>query len=46
MSHLQLMQAAKPIFEKNADGGVYIMTSSIAVSSPSRTYKLRLIDND
>ncbi|KAF7173102.1 hypothetical protein CNMCM5623_005348 [Aspergillus felis] len=30
MSHLQLMQAAKPIFEKNADGGVYIMTSSIA----------------
>ncbi|GFF46552.1 granaticin polyketide synthase putative ketoacyl reductase 2 [Aspergillus udagawae] len=30
MSHLQLMQAAKPIFEKNVDGGVYIMTSSIA----------------
>jgi NAD(P)-dependent dehydrogenase (short-subunit alcohol dehydrogenase family) len=35
MSHLQLMQAAKPIFEKNADGGVYIMTSSIAVRSLS-----------
>ncbi|GIJ81675.1 hypothetical protein Asppvi_000174 [Aspergillus pseudoviridinutans] len=34
MSHLQLMQAAKPIFEKNADGGVYIMTSSIAGITP------------
>ncbi|KAM0091078.1 hypothetical protein ACP6JD_005522 [Aspergillus fumigatus] len=34
MSHLQLMQAAKPILEKNADGGVYIMTSSIAGITP------------
>ncbi|KAB8230078.1 hypothetical protein BDV23DRAFT_156342 [Aspergillus alliaceus] len=30
MSHLQLMQTAKPILSKNADGGVYIATSSIA----------------
>ncbi|QKX61759.1 uncharacterized protein TRUGW13939_08915 [Talaromyces rugulosus] len=30
MSHLQLMQAAKPILEQNADGGVYLLTSSIA----------------
>lgn len=34
MSHLQLMQAAKPILEKNADGGVYVMTSSIAGITP------------
>ncbi|PKX92364.1 SDR family NAD(P)-dependent oxidoreductase [Aspergillus novofumigatus IBT 16806] len=34
MSHLQLMQAAKPIFDKNPDGGVYIMTSSIAGITP------------
>ncbi|GFF39806.1 granaticin polyketide synthase putative ketoacyl reductase 2 [Aspergillus lentulus] len=34
MSHVQLMQAAKPIFDKNPDGGVYIMTSSIAGITP------------
>ncbi|KAE8150883.1 hypothetical protein BDV25DRAFT_104374 [Aspergillus avenaceus] len=33
MSHLQLMQTAKPILSKNPDGGVYIMTSSIAASA-------------
>ncbi|KAK5068069.1 hypothetical protein LTR69_000187 [Exophiala sideris] len=30
MSHLQLMQAAGPIFASNPDGGVYLITSSIA----------------
>ncbi|KAH8734495.1 hypothetical protein BGZ61DRAFT_442632 [Ilyonectria robusta] len=29
-SHLQLVQAAKPIFDKNPDGGIYLITSSIA----------------
>jgi hypothetical protein len=32
MSHLQLVQAAAPIFRENTEGGVYLMTSSIAVS--------------
>jgi len=32
MSHLHLVQAAAPIFKQNVDGGVYLMTSSIAVS--------------
>lgn len=32
MSHLQLMQEAAPIFNANPDGGVYLITSSIAVS--------------
>ncbi len=31
MCHLQLMQAAGPVFEKNADGGVYLISSSVAV---------------
>jgi NAD(P)-dependent dehydrogenase (short-subunit alcohol dehydrogenase family) len=31
MSHLQLMQVAAPIFNANAEGGVYLVTSSIAV---------------
>jgi len=30
MSHLQLMQEAAPIFKANADGGVYLITSSVA----------------
>lgn len=32
MSHLQLMQEAAPIFNENPEGGVYLITSSIAVS--------------
>lgn len=32
MSHLQLMQEAAPIFNANPEGGVYLITSSIAVS--------------
>ena len=32
MAHLQLMQQAGPIFNKNPDGGVYLITSSVAVS--------------
>lgn len=32
MCHLQLMQAAGPIFNSNTDGGVYLISSSIAVS--------------
>lgn len=32
MSHLQLMQAAGPIFTGNEEGGSYIITSSVAVS--------------
>ena len=31
MSHLKLMQVAGPIFDTNPDGGVYLLTSSIAV---------------
>lgn len=31
MHHLQLMQEAAPIFNANPDGGVYIITSSVAV---------------
>ncbi|EAW10824.1 SDR family NAD(P)-dependent oxidoreductase [Aspergillus clavatus NRRL 1] len=34
MSHLQLMQTAKPILENNPEGGAYIMTSSIAGITP------------
>ena len=34
MSHLQLVQEAAPIFKANADGGVYLITSSVAVSLP------------
>lgn len=30
MSHIQLLQVVKPIFDKNQDGGAYIFTSSIA----------------
>ncbi|KAK7416720.1 hypothetical protein QQX98_005046 [Neonectria punicea] len=30
MAHLQLMQAAGPIFNANPEGGVYLITSSIA----------------
>jgi len=30
MQHLQLMRDAKPIFDQNPDGGVYLITSSIA----------------
>lgn len=32
MSHLTLMQTASPILNKNSEGGVYLITSSIAVS--------------
>jgi hypothetical protein len=32
MSHLQLIQEAAPIFNQNPEGGVYLITSSIAVS--------------
>ncbi|KAL6877692.1 NADP(+)-dependent dehydrogenase [Trichoderma longibrachiatum] len=35
MSHLQLMQEAAPIFNANPDGGVYLITSSIAGVSQS-----------
>jgi hypothetical protein len=31
MSHLVLMQEAVPIFNSNADGGVFLITSSAAV---------------
>lgn len=31
MAHLQLVQAAGPIFSKNEEGGSYIITSSVAV---------------
>lgn len=30
MSHLQLVQEAAPIFKANTDGGVYLITSSVA----------------
>lgn len=33
MAHLQLVQAANPIFAKNEEGGAYIITSSVAVCS-------------
>jgi hypothetical protein len=40
MSHLQLMQEAAPIFKANSDGGVYLMTSSVAVSNlPNPNYR-------
>ncbi len=32
MHHLQLMQVARPIFDANPEGGVYLITSSVAVS--------------
>lgn len=35
MAHLQLMQVAGPIFNKNEEGGAYILTSSAAGISPS-----------
>jgi hypothetical protein len=31
MHHVQLMRAAAPIFKANPDGGVYLMTLSVAV---------------
>jgi NAD(P)-dependent dehydrogenase (short-subunit alcohol dehydrogenase family) len=34
MSHLVLVQEAAPIFNKNPDGGVFIISSSVAVSIP------------
>ena len=39
MAHLQLMQQAGPIFNKNADGGVYLITSSVAVRITERSCK-------
>lgn len=33
MSHLQLMQQAAPIFKANSEGGVYLITSSVAGTS-------------
>ena len=30
MSHLQVLQVAQPIFDKNEEGGCYIITSSVA----------------
>lgn len=42
MPHLQLMQEAAPIFNANPEGGVYLITSSIAVSKTI----LCLIDED
>ena len=33
MSHLQLLQVAQPIFDKNDEGGAYIITSSVAGQS-------------
>jgi NAD(P)-dependent dehydrogenase (short-subunit alcohol dehydrogenase family) len=40
MSHLQLIQEAAPIFKANPDGGVYLISSSIAVriTTPSRVF--------
>ncbi|PTB63654.1 NAD(P)-binding protein [Trichoderma citrinoviride] len=35
MSHLHLMQEAAPIFNANPDGGVYLITSSIAGATQS-----------
>ncbi|KAH8703716.1 NADP(+)-dependent dehydrogenase [Talaromyces proteolyticus] len=35
LSHLQLMQAAKPILEQNPEGGAYILTSSITGITPA-----------
>lgn len=35
MAHLQLLQVAKPIFDENEEGGVYIITSSVAGIRPS-----------
>ncbi|KAI3546807.1 hypothetical protein CSPX01_04049 [Colletotrichum filicis] len=35
LCHLQLMQAAGPIFNANSEGGVYLITSSIAGSTQS-----------
>lgn len=31
MHHVQLMRAATPILKTNPDGGVYLMTLSVAV---------------
>lgn len=33
MSHLQLLQVAQPLIEKNDEGGAYIITSSVAGQS-------------
>lgn len=35
MSHLQLMQEAGPIFNQNPEGGVYLISSSVAGISTS-----------
>lgn len=40
MAHVQLLQAAEPIMRQNADGGVYILTSSIAVSLTHSQYSM------
>lgn len=37
MSHLQLVQEATPIFNANPEGGVYLITSSVAVSKHVKT---------
>lgn len=34
MHHVQLMRAAAPTFNANPDGGVYLITSSVAVKPP------------
>lgn len=46
MAHLQLLQKAGPIFKENPEGGVYLITSSVAVCSKLSKKKNRTsIDN-
>lgn len=41
---MALLRAAMPTFNKNADGGVFLITSSIAVSSGILSHQQGLID--
>lgn len=45
MSHLQLLQAAGPVFNANEEGGSYIITSSVAVCADTCQYLNHLLIN-
>ena len=43
MHHVQLMRAAAPILKANPDGGVYLMTLSVAVLLPLKWWESCLL---
>jgi NAD(P)-dependent dehydrogenase (short-subunit alcohol dehydrogenase family) len=46
MSHLVLLQQAAPIFNKNADGGTLIISSSVAVGSACNSEHKAAVDSE